>query len=156
MIVKFSLFIIITVPSTGYCSDSKCDFVTYSCYIQLRHFLFLPERGEFVPKLAAVSLHLTGGSLVELRVSLHGVQSVTEGECVGVGCRAWFGIGPKCFELDIRAETHMSILGLHNGDLVKSEYGPVQYPKCNECNVFGKYMYKVLCYIEDPGILQTL
>jgi len=40
------------------------------------------------------SLHLTGGSLVELRVSLHGVHSVTEGECVGVGCRVWFGIGP--------------------------------------------------------------
>ena len=56
------------------------------CYIQLRHFLFLPERGEFVPKLAAVSLHLTGGSLVELRVALlHGVHSVTEWEWVGCG-----------------------------------------------------------------------
>ena len=31
----------------------------------------------------------------EPRVSLHGVHSVTEGECVGVGCRAWFGIGPS-------------------------------------------------------------
>jgi len=50
-------------------------------------------------------LHLTGGSLVELRVSLHSVHSVTEGEFVGVGCRAWFGIGPHsgCFSIASKA-----------------------------------------------------
>ena len=64
------------------------------CYEKRWHFLFLPERGEFVPKLAAVftpSSWKKGASLScewdYRRSSLH--------HGGGVG-RVWFGIGPSC------------------------------------------------------------
>ena len=72
------------------------------CYIQLRHFLFLPERGEFAAVFTP-SIWQEGASFScecgYRRSSLrHG----------GVGSREWFGIGPKsCLPLCSMSDRHL-------------------------------------------------